>query len=603
MQPAETGYVHPVPEETTERRVVADRYLLCSVRGRGGMGTVWEAEDQLLERRVAVKEVPLRDRGALGDEGTLRQRVLREARVAARVSHPSLVSIYDVVDGGDRVFLVQEYVDAPTLTDVVAAQGPLDQEAAAAVGRQVLGALVALHAAGVVHRDVKPSNVLVTPGGVVKVADFGIALMEGDADLTLAGSVLGSPGYLAPEQASGQRADAAADLWALGATLWFAVEGRGPYGDAPGLAALGEVVHGPVPVAEHAGALGPVIETCMRKDPEQRADPAELERLLERVSAGQPAATVAAIVAAPLSVPPPPPPPAPVAAAVPVPAPAPVPAPPPPPPPVAPEPQPVAAEPEPAAPAARRPPEPPPAGGAPGDRSSTSPWLLGIAAAVVLIALIAAGLALAGGDDAATTAPPTTAATATTGGGGAATAATSTEPRPAPTTTARPQAAATTAAPQSAEVPAEWVRHTDAKAGYTIAHPPTWQVKRLEDNRTDITDPQTGAYLRVDWTDEPADPLEAWQRSSKAFGQRYGGYEELRLERTEFQGYPGAIWEYRYSVGNARLHASNLTFVTSKDRAYALNFQTSDARWDESQVLRRQLESSFQVVPKKSDDD
>ena len=233
MRAADAGYVHGVPEETTEPRVVADRYLLCSVRGRGGMGTVWEAEDRLLERRVAVKEVPLRDRGALGDEGTLRQRVLREARVAARVSHPSLVSIYDVVDGGDRVFLVQEYVDAPTLHDVVAADGPLDPVAAADIARQVLGALQALHAAGVVHRDVKPSNVLVTPGGGVKVADFGIALMEGDADLTLAGSVLGSPGYLAPEQASGRRADAAADLWALGATLWFAVEGRGPTATPP----------------------------------------------------------------------------------------------------------------------------------------------------------------------------------------------------------------------------------------------------------------------------------------------------------------------------------------------------------------------------------
>ena len=574
-----------MPEETTERRVVADRYRLCSVRGRGGMGTVWEAEDQLLERRVAVKEVPLRDRGALGDEGTLRQRVLREARVAARVSHPSLVSIYDVVDGGDRVFLVQEYVDAPTLSDVIAAQGPLDPPTAAAIGQQVLGALVALHTAGVVHRDVKPSNVLVTPGGGVKVADFGIALMEGDADLTLAGSVLGSPGYLAPEQASGRRAEAAADLWALGATLWFAVEGRGPYGDAPGLAALGEVVHGPVPVAEHAGALAPVIEACMHKDPDQRAHPAELERLLGRVSAGQLTPVVPATVAAPLPASQPAPPP---------PAPAPPPAAPPPPPP------PVTPGPPPAPVAVRRPPEPGRDRGAPGDRSSTSPWLLGIAAAVVLIALVAAGLALAGRDDAP---PANQAATATSQG--AATTATTAGARPAPSTTAKPPQTAATAVAQSAEVPAGWVRYTDPEGGYTVAHPPTWQVKRREGRIVDLTDPQTRTYLRVDWNDKPRDPLVAWQEQSRFFAGKYQGYEELRLERTEFQGYPGAIWEYRYNVDGGRAHASNLTFVTSKDRAYALNFQTSDAGWDESQVVRRQLEGSFQVVQKTkaSDDD
>jgi len=539
-----------VPEETTEPRVVADRYLLCSVRGRGGMGTVWEAEDRLLERRVAVKEVLLRDRGALGDEGTLRQRVLREARVAARVSHPSLVSIFDVVDGGDRVFLVQEYVDAPTLHDVVAADGPLEPAAAADVGRQVLGALVALHAAGVVHRDVKPSNVLVLPGGGVKVADFGIALMEGDADLTLAGSVLGSPGYLAPEQASGRRAEPAADLWALGATLWFAVEGRGPYGDAPGLAALGEVVHGPVPVADHAGPLGPVIESCMRKDPAQRPAPADLGRMLDDVAAGRTPPVAAATVAAP----------------PPLPAPAPV-----------------------APPEARLPPAAGPPPPRPEARSSTSPWLLGLAAAVLLVALVAAGLALAGGDDAATT-------TATTARTGATTV-------PAPTTTAKGRPAATTVAPQSAQPSGGWARHSDPEAGYSIAYPSGWQVRRLDGTRTDLTDPTTGTYLRVDWSDKPADPLEAWQRSSKAFGESHQGYEVVRLEETEFQGYPGAIWEYRYSAAGGRLHASNLTFVTSKERAYALNFQTADGRWDADQALRRQLEGSFQVTPAPSKKD
>jgi serine/threonine protein kinase len=562
---APAGYVLGVPEETTELRLVANRYALHSVRGRGGMGTVWEAEDRLLERRVAVKEVLLRDRGSLGDEDTLRQRVLREARVAARVSHPSLVAIYDVVDGGDRVFLVQEYVDAPTLHDVVVADGPVPPAAAAAIGRQVLGALEALHAAGVIHRDVKPSNVLVLPSGEVKVADFGIALVDGDSDLTLAGSVLGSPGYLAPEQAAGHRAGAAADLWALGATLWFAVEGRGPYGDTPGLAALGEVVHGPVPASSHAGALAPVLAATLRKDPAARVTPTELARLLDIAASPAPAATEASPVVAPtMAVAPPPP------------------APPPPAPPAGPQPAP----PPPPRAAPPRPPARPPARSG----SSTAPWLLGVAGVVVLLALLLGGLALASGRDR-QAAPSATATTATTAR--AAGVASSTAASRAPTTTS---------APAGGGVPAGWQRYEDATAGYAVAHPPGWQVRKVDATRTDLVDPASGTYLRLDWTDKPGVPLDAWQRSSAAFGASHTGYEELRLEATTFKGFDAAVWEYRYSSGAARLHASNLTFVASEQRAYALNFQTDDARWDGAQGLRGQLEGSFTVTTAKKGD-
>ena len=536
------------------------------------MGTVWEAEDRLLERRVAVKEVLVQDRGALGDESTLRQRVLREARVAARVSHPNLVAIYDVVDGGDRVFLVQEFVDAPTLHDVVGAGGPLSPGNAAGLGRQVLGALVALHDAGVVHRDVKPSNVLVPPGGGVKVADFGIALMEGDQDLTLAGSVLGSPGYLAPEQASGRRAEPASDLWALGATLWFAVEGRGPYGDSPGLAALGEVVHGPVPVAAGAGALAPVIEACLRKDPADRATPQGLARLLDEAAAGSPAGQASPTVAAPaLTAPIPPPPIVP-------------------PPPAAPPPAPRSAPPPAPAPGPPLRPQ-----GRPLDRSASRPWLLALGAAGVLVALVAAGLALAGGGDPA----PTTAPTTTTSAKGPAA---STTGATGPTSTVAQSGSAT---PSPGGTPAGFSRHVDAEAGYSVAYPSGWQVRKLDASRTDLIDPATGTYLRVDWTKDPADPLEAWQRSSKAFGSSHQGYQEIRVAETEFQGFPGAIWEYRYDAGGGRLHASNLTFVASEQRAYALNFQTADGRWDATDALRDQLEGSFQVTtpPKKKGDD
>jgi serine/threonine protein kinase len=586
-----------VADQQAEPRLVADRYALCAVRGRGGMGTVWEAEDRLLERKVAVKEVPLRDRGSLGDEDTLRHRVLREARVAARVSHPSLVTIYDVVDGGDRVFLVQEFVDAPTLHDVVSADGPLDPRRAAAIGQQVLGALDALHRAGVVHRDVKPSNVMVLPNGSVKVADFGIALMEDERDLTLAGSVLGSPGYLAPEQASGRRAEATADLWALGATLWFAVEGKGPYGDTPGLAALGEVVHGPVPQAVHAGVLAPVLAAVLRKDPAERPPAAEVLHLLDAAASSAPVAAAPTAMVAPATVvapavteapaPPQPPPPQPP--------------PPQPPPPQPSPPQPPPPQPPPAPPVHRPPPGPPqhawtpPERGRGDGRSPTGPWLLAIVAAVVLLALLVGGLALArsGDGDATTATSPTT------------TAAPSTVPSTtgAPATTARNRATTTAAAanPAAPAGPGGFQRHEDANAGYAISYPDGWQIRRPGGKIVDLVDPATGTYMRIDWSDKPKDPLEAWQASAKSFAASHPGYEEVRLEETTFKDWDGAIWEYRYGTGGGRLHASNLTFVPSDDRAYALNFQTADSRWQASQDLREQIEDSFTFTRKTKD--
>ena len=216
---------------------------------------------------------------------------------------------------------------------------------------------------------------------------------------------------------------------------------------------------------------------------------------------------------------------------------------------------------------------------------------------------MAAGLAAAGGDDPPTT-TATTAASATTGVSTTAAATATSAPggssaTQAPTTTGSSDGGATAA---RAVVPAGWARHTDPEAGYTIAHPPGWQVRRVDGTRiTDLTDPRTGTYMRVDWTKEPGDPLTAWQEQAKRFSSR-PGYQELRLEETEFQGHPGAIWEYRYN-GGGRLHASNLTFVTSEDRAYALNFQTADGRWESSQTLRRQIEDSFQVTRTADDED
>jgi len=213
----------------------------------------------------------------------------------------------------------------------------------------------------------------------------------------------------------------------------------------------------------------------------------------------------------------------------------------------------------------------------------------------VLVALVAAGLSLGGGGD---PSPTTAPATTTSAKGPAA----STTVARGPTSTGAQSGSAT---PGTGGLPAGFSRHVDAEAGYSVALPSGWQVRKLDATRTDLIDPATGTYLRIDWTKDPADPLEAWQRSSKAFGSSHEGYEEIRIAEATFQGFPGAIWEYRYDAGGGRLHATNLTFVTSEERAYALNFQTADSRWDATDGLRNQLEGSFQVTApakKKGDD-
>ena len=214
----------PEPE-----RLIAGRYQLRSVIGRGGMGAVWRAHDELLNRDVAVKEIIWPPQLNPGDRETARRRAVREAQLAARLRHPNVVSVYDIVEEGDRTAIVMELVPYPSLRDILAEDGPLSPAQAARVGLGVLAALQAAHEAGVVHRDVKPANILLGPGDRVVLTDFGIAKAVDSSALTMSGVLIGSPSYLAPERAKGESSDAAADLWALGASLYAAVEGRPPF--------------------------------------------------------------------------------------------------------------------------------------------------------------------------------------------------------------------------------------------------------------------------------------------------------------------------------------------------------------------------------------
>ncbi|HEY3686480.1 MAG TPA: protein kinase [Streptosporangiaceae bacterium] len=267
-------------------RALAGRYRLLDVIGRGGMGTVWRARDELLGREVAVKEVLLPPEMPTAERETLYQRTIREARTAARLNHPSVVTVYDVAEEDDRPWIVMELVPARPLDSLVADEGPLSPQRTARMGAQILGALRTAHAASVLHRDVKPGNVLVGDGDRVVLTDFGIATIDGDASITQSGMVVGSPAYLAPERARGERATPASDLWALGATLFMAVEGHGPYDRDSSMAALGAVLTEEPPAAVEAGPLSPVIEGLLIRDPDRRMGADRVAELLDEVIAG-----------------------------------------------------------------------------------------------------------------------------------------------------------------------------------------------------------------------------------------------------------------------------------------------------------------------------
>ncbi len=261
--------------------VVAGRYELLDRIGQGAMGTVWRARDQVLARDVAVKEVRLPDLMPARDRAILRERTLREARVSAKLSHPCVVTVHDVIEADGTPWIVMELVTARSLERVLAEDGPLPPRRVAETGMMLLGALASAHAAGVVHRDVKPGNVLLTRDGRAVLTDFGIAAVDGDPALTQTGMVVGTPGFCAPERIRGAPASPASDLWSLGATLYAAVEGRGPF-DSHGspMAVLASIVHSEPPPARSAGPLEAVIGALMSKDPAQRPDAARARQLL-----------------------------------------------------------------------------------------------------------------------------------------------------------------------------------------------------------------------------------------------------------------------------------------------------------------------------------
>jgi hypothetical protein len=400
-----------------------------------------------------------------------------------------------------------ELVEAPTLEDVVRRDGPLDEARAARVGLEVLGALEAAHAQDIVHRDVKPANVMLPEGGHAKLADFGIASVKGDPRLTATGLVLGSPSYMAPEQAAEDVTGAASDLWSLGATLYFAVEGEPPFDRGQAIPTLTAVVGEEPRPLRRARALRPVIEALLAKDPAQRPSPAALRRMLEGALDGG-AAT------------------------------------------------------EPAPPRPVRPRR---------SRPRARPWL-GVLAAAGLLLLV--GLLLLSSMDGDGTAPERT---RQRGGG------------------ANGDEAAQPEAP--AEAVPDLTTYEDPATGYRVSYPEGWSVVSRSDSITDFVDPETGAYLRMDWVAPPGDDaVAAWEAASDRFAARHDDYAELRIDPVTFQGLEAAEWEYTYEDGGGQLHAINIGMIAG-DYGYALNFQTHEEDWEESQALLEAIKESFVPGP------
>src|SRR3954447_15564140 len=277
---------------TSPGRLVAGRYRLLSQIGGGGMGTVWLAQDELLGRQVAIKQVLSPATVSPQEADQPRQRALREGRIAARLSHPHAISVYDVALEQGQPWLVMEYLPSRSLAAVLVEDGILRAGLVAQIGAQVADALAATHAAGIVHRDVKPANILIGQGGriegLVKITDFGISHASGDVTLTQTGQITGTPAYLSPEVAQGREMTEASDVFSLGATLYACLEGQPPFGmEENALAMLHRVASGKIRPPLRAGSMAKPLQRMLAAEPEDRPTMTEVRDELAKLAAGR----------------------------------------------------------------------------------------------------------------------------------------------------------------------------------------------------------------------------------------------------------------------------------------------------------------------------
>ncbi|MEV0149640.1 protein kinase [Nonomuraea sp. NPDC050733] len=524
-------------------REVGGRYRLIEPLGEGGMGVVWRAHDRLLDRTVAVKEVRYTGVGD-AQRADLNRRTIREARAAGRLDHPSVVVIHDVVEEDGRPWIVMQLVPSRSLAQVIGERGPLPVGQVALIGERVLGALRAAHATGVLHRDVKPENVLLAHDGRVVLTDFGIATLEAEPGLTATGGLVGTPAYMPPERLNGEPARPESDLWSLGATLYAAAEGAPAYRRDSWAATVAAILRDEPAPPVRAGALTPVIMGLLRRDPAARMPAGEAAQQLRAIASAAGHATPSGH------------------------------------------------------PTGSGHPGPGPSGhtvpvSVTGSRPSAG-RRLAVPAALVAVAVLAAGGALLGArvtgflggngtPSAATvptggTTPPVTPTLAGPSDDSPTAQASATSNPPTGGPSATPEATATAA-------PAGWVPYRSSAGGFAMAVPARWKVtKHPTRDRVTVRGPGSPGAFIVEWTvpDQPwLGPVRHWQGLEKEILGRseFPGYHRIGIEATTYLGRPAADWEFTWRRDGTVVHVVNRGFRTASGRPFALYWEAPDSRW------------------------
>ncbi|MEV1178485.1 protein kinase [Nonomuraea sp. NPDC049784] len=597
-------------------RRIAGRYQLQEPIGRGGMGIVWRAYDELLDRTVAVKEV--RYAAALGEEvQLLNRRTMREARAAARFEHPNVIVVHDVIEEDDRPWIVMQLVQSRSLGAVIKQDGPLQTKRVAEIGLAVLDALHRAHEAGVLHRDVKPENVLLADDGRVVLTDFGIATLETETQLTVTG-LAGTPAFIAPERLKGLPARRESDLWSLGATLYTAVEGRSPHERGMALATMHAVLTDEPDPMPHAGQLTDVISGLLRKEPVQRLTYEEAQRMLRQVIAqASPPPTMQF----------------PAAQTVRVPTPFPKTAPPPPPPSKEPspdrgrpygeprvygkprtygKPRPAPVEDDtPTDPNASRSPAPAPAVPETGARITPAPTedpaphaestmdaakpdrlragpVVAAGVAVVLVAGIGGYLGLSSTPEDSTPKKDTSQATVATAPPSQATASPS-QASPSASQPPSPSATATVSPSESPKpeksedpLPKGWKMYTDDELGFSVGLPKGWDVLTRSGKQVRFRGPgaASNAYLLIeDGGKSGKDPYKDWKKQEPVLKNNFGGYKKLGIHKVDYQK-AAADWDFTWKTNTGLTRVRNRGFITENGRAYAIYWHTLKSHWE-----------------------
>ncbi|MDL4775922.1 MULTISPECIES: serine/threonine-protein kinase [Thermomonosporaceae] len=564
-------------------RLLAGRYRLLTVVGSGGMGTVWRARDEMLDREVAVKEVVLHRALSDDERETRHLRTLREARASARLNHPGVVTVHDVVDEDDRPWIVMELVQARSLQEILDEDGPQRPGRVATIGRQVVAALRAAHAIGILHRDVKPANVLIAADDRAVLTDFGIAQMAGDATLTHAGLLVGSPAYMSPERVRGDKATPSSDLWALGATLYAACEGKAPHHRSDPMAVLAAAMTQEPPPPRNAGPLAPVLMGLLDRDPVQRMGAARAEEALAGLAAGHAAGlatgattadpyagagTSSAWTAPPAE---------PVTAVV----------------PDLTANAPTGTHHNESSPHTQSPQSPmpythpgspypamPDGGVRPAKRLPLVPVLAGVLVTAALVAGIAVALWPDGasGDGAGGATSPPVRSTVTK------------------TSSAAPADRKTTAPSADVLPPVPPGSHRVKASGYTIAVPDGWT--RTEQARSTVwIDPRTKAYVQVDrtpWTGEPSDPLQHWinwEKNAVADGNMQG-FRRLSVTRSTAGRFRAADIEFVWDR-NGGTRARDRGVYIDQGRAYAVLVAVPATEWSQYTTTVKNVLDTF----------